>query len=73
VLRPPLRTRDPHAHAVERPGARLLRRLPLRFLGVGGRGANGRAAAPTVQLVPLVDCLVVVVLFLLHSFHASGE
>jgi hypothetical protein len=64
--------RDPHAHAIHRPGQRLLRGLPLRaVLKTLDRGRRPILASP--NLVSLIDVLVVTVVFLLASFSASGE
>lgn len=51
------------------PGARLLARVPLRFFQ--RRGARPRLLGFELPLVPFVDCLLGIVLFLLASFSAS--
>jgi biopolymer transport protein ExbD len=57
---------------ISRPGPRLFRDLPLRFL----KGALGRRARQTgfeLPLVSLVDCLLCLILFLLTRFSADAE
>jgi biopolymer transport protein ExbD len=54
------------------PGARLLRHIHLRFLS-RLRSRGSREGSSELPLVPLVDVLLGIVLFLLASFHASGD
>ncbi len=63
---------DPHAHAIHKPGKRLLARLPLRFL-LGRTSGGGRAVNAPLSLTSYIDFLIVTVIFLLSSFSASGE
>jgi len=63
------RPRDPHAHAIHAPGARLLAAVPLRFFRRRRPRPGGIAS---IQMVPLVDCLVVIVLFLLQTFESAA-
>jgi biopolymer transport protein ExbD len=55
------------------PGRRLLKGVPLRFVAkkVGGGGA--KSLNHDVPLIPFIDFLLCIVLFLLASFSASGE
>ena len=58
---------------VSKPGKVLLTNVPLRF--VRGRVAGGgrKATDASIVLVPFIDFLIVLVVFLLTSFSASGE
>jgi biopolymer transport protein ExbD len=55
------------------PGRRLLHQVPLQFVQkkVGGHGA--KAMNHEIPLIPFIDFLLCIVLFLLASFSASGE
>jgi biopolymer transport protein ExbD len=55
------------------PGRRMLKRVPLEFVAkkVGGGGA--KSLNHEVPLIPFIDFLLCIVLFLLASFSASGE
>ena len=58
---------------VHRPGRVLLRNVPLRFVA---RRAGGRVVKPLdsdLPLVPIIDLLICMVVFLLMSFSASGD
>jgi len=58
---------------IGKPGKVLLSRLPLEFVAkkVGG---HGRLQSNTeIPLIPFIDFLIVLVVFLLISFSASGE
>lgn len=60
--------------AIHQPGKVLLHHLPLKF--VSDRVAHGGGAKATNQeipLIPFIDLLLCVVMFLLMSFSASGE
>lgn len=57
--------------AIEAPGARLLRDLPFRFMATGAR--EKRSVDAQITLVPFIDFLLTVVVFLLMSFSSSGE
>lgn len=64
---------DPHAHAIHKPGKRLMHAIPLHFVwkrvvGIGGKGVNS-----DLNLTSYIDFLLVTVIFLLTSFSASGE
>lgn len=58
---------------INQPGRVLLRNIPLDFVSkkVGGHGA--KAVDVSIPLVPFIDFLIVLVVFLLISFSASGE
>lgn len=58
---------------IQQPGARLLKHIPLEF--VGGKHAHGGKHSPntSLNLTSMIDFLTVVVIFLLMSFAASGE
>lgn len=57
--------------AIRSPGARLLRAIPLSFVKHGGDGKKDVDAH--VALIPFIDFLLTVVVFLLMSFSASGQ
>lgn len=58
---------------IHEPGVRLLKHIPLKF--VGGKHAHGQKHATNadLNLTSMIDFLTVVVIFLLMSFAASGE
>ncbi len=56
---------------IRSPGARLLRDVPLSFVKSSGQGRK-RVDAP-IALIPFVDFLLTVVVFLLMTFSVSGE
>lgn len=55
------------------PGRRLLKGVPLRFVAKRVAGGGGKALNHDVPLIPFIDFLLCIVLFLLASFSASGE
>ncbi|MCA9608819.1 MAG: biopolymer transporter ExbD [Myxococcales bacterium] len=57
--------------AIRAPGARLLRDVPFRF--IEARGREKRSVDAQITLVPFIDFLLTVVVFLLMSFSSSGE
>jgi biopolymer transport protein ExbD len=67
----------PHRHfeheMIQKPGPRLMHHVPLKIVQkkVGGGGGHGVNAA--LNLTSFIDFLIVVVVFLLMSFSASGE
>jgi biopolymer transport protein ExbD len=65
--------RNPHAHAIEKPGARLMRHVPLKYVWLKATGHGKRSPNAALNLVSFIDFLVVTVIFLLSSFSASGE
>src|SRR5690606_40161158 len=55
------------------PGRRLIYHIPLKFVQKSATGSGGRAVNQELPLVPFIDFLLCLVLFLLASFSASGE
>ena len=55
------------------PGRRLMHSIPLSFVKKKVIGGGGRATNHEVPLIPFIDFLLCIVLFLLASFSASGE
>lgn len=57
--------------AIGAPGPRLLRDVPFRFIEARGRAK--RSVDAQITLVPFIDFLLTVVVFLLMSFSTTGE
>ncbi|MDD9941582.1 MAG: biopolymer transporter ExbD [Myxococcales bacterium] len=57
---------------IHRPGTVLLKNVPLQFVANQRKG-HGRSVNTEVTLVPFIDLLITLVVFLLMSFSASGE
>ncbi|MBZ0118511.1 MAG: biopolymer transporter ExbD [Sandaracinaceae bacterium] len=55
------------------PGRRLLHEIPLKFVHDRVAGGGRRSVDASIALVPFIDFLVTLVVFLLSSFSASGE
>ena len=55
------------------PGRRLLHHVPIRFVRKKVAGGGQRAVNQELPLIPFIDFLLCIVLFLLASFSASGE
>jgi biopolymer transport protein ExbD len=55
------------------PGRRLLKQVPLQFVARKVAGGGGKSLNHEVPLIPFIDFLLCIVLFLLASFSASGE
>jgi biopolymer transport protein ExbD len=55
------------------PGRRMLKGVPLRFVAKKVAGGGGKSLNHDVPLIPFIDFLLCIVLFLLASFSASGE
>jgi biopolymer transport protein ExbD len=55
------------------PGRRLLHHIPLRFVRKKVAGGGTRSVNQEIPLIPFIDFLLCIVLFLLASFSASGE
>ena len=55
------------------PGRRLMHHVPLRFVRHKVTGGGRRASNHEIPLIPFIDFLLCIVLFLLASFSASGE
>lgn len=54
-------------------GRRLLKGVPLQFVAHKVAGGGGKSLNHEVPLIPFIDFLLCIVLFLLASFSASGE
>jgi biopolymer transport protein ExbD len=59
--------------SIRRPGKVLLRAVPLKFVSKKVTGHGGKSLNQEIPLVPFIDFLIVLVVFLLISFSASGE
>lgn len=59
--------------AIHRPGKVLLTRVPLKFVRKKVTGGGKKSVDHEIPLVPFIDFLVTLVVFLLTSFSASGE
>jgi biopolymer transport protein ExbD len=55
------------------PGRRLMHHIGLRFVRKKIAGGGGRSLNQEIPLIPFIDFLLCIVLFLLASFSASGE
>lgn len=55
------------------PGKVLLHHIPLKFVHDRVAGGGRRAVDSPIALIPFIDFLIVLVVFLLTSFSASGE
>jgi biopolymer transport protein ExbD len=55
------------------PGRRLVHHIPLAFVRKKVSGGGQRALNTELPLVPFIDFLLCIVLFLLASFSATGE
>ena len=55
------------------PGRRLLHHVPLKFVQKKVGGGGQRSVNTEIPLIPFIDFLLCIVLFLLASFSASGE
>jgi len=55
------------------PGRRLMHHIGLRFVRKKVSGGGGRSVNQEIPLIPFIDFLLCIVLFLLASFSASGE
>jgi biopolymer transport protein ExbD len=55
------------------PGRRLMHHVPLKFVQKRIQGGGGKGVNASLNLTSFIDFLVVVVVFLLMSFSASGE
>jgi biopolymer transport protein ExbD len=59
--------------SIGQPGKVLLHNIPLKFVSKKVSGHGGKAVDVSIPLVPFIDFLIVLVVFLLISFSASGE
>jgi biopolymer transport protein ExbD len=58
---------------INMPSKVLLRNVPLEFVSKKVSGHGAKAVDIAIPLVPFIDFLIVLVVFLLISFSASGE
>ena len=58
---------------IEQPGRRLLGDIPLEFVRKKVAGHLRRSSNHEIPLIPFIDFLLCIVLFLLASFSATGE
>lgn len=58
---------------IVRPGKVLLKNVPLEFVAKKVTGHGGKPLDASIPLVPFIDFLITLVVFLLTSFSASGE
>jgi biopolymer transport protein ExbD len=58
---------------IRRPSRVLLRNLPLPFVSNRVGGPAAKPVDATLPLVPIIDLMICMVVFLLMSFGASGE
>jgi biopolymer transport protein ExbD len=58
---------------IHQPGKVLLKHVPLDFVAKKVSGHGSKAVDVSIPLVPFIDFLIVLVVFLLISFSASGE
>jgi biopolymer transport protein ExbD len=67
----------PHRHfeheMIQKPGARLMHHVPLKAVQKKVAGGGGKSVNAGLNLTSFIDFLIVVVVFLLMSFSASGE
>lgn len=59
--------------AIHKPGKVLLTNVPLKFVRSKVTGGGRKSVDHEIPLVPFIDFLVTLVVFLLSSFSASGE
>ena len=59
--------------AIKRPEPELLRNIPLKFVRDRVSGHARKSVDHQIPLIPFIDFLIVLVIFLLMSFSASGE
>src|SRR5262245_18796267 len=58
---------------IHEPGRRLMHFVPLKFVQKRVGGGGQRAVSAALNLTSMIDFLVVMVVFLLSTFSASGE
>lgn len=58
---------------IQVPGRRLLHHVPLGYVQKKVGGGGTRSVNQEIPLIPFIDFLLCIVLFLLASFSASGE
>jgi biopolymer transport protein ExbD len=57
---------------IQKPGPRLRKFIPLKFVR-GGAGHGGRSVYAELNITSMVDMLLILTVFLLQTFSASGE
>jgi len=62
-----------HGGGIHKPGRVLLHHVPLKFVAGKVSGGGRKALDMSIPLVPFIDFLITLVVFLLMSFSASGE
>ncbi len=55
------------------PGRRLVHHVPLKYVQKKVTGGGNRSVNQEIPLIPFIDFLLCIVLFLLASFSATGE
>ena len=58
---------------IHQPGRVLLHQIPLKFVHDRVAGGGRKSLDSSIPLVPFIDFLITLVVFLLMSFSASGE
>ncbi|HEX4351849.1 MAG TPA: biopolymer transporter ExbD [Polyangiales bacterium] len=58
---------------VRQPGRALLRSVPLDFVSQKVTGHGAKPVDVTLALIPIIDLMICLVVFLLMSFSSSGE
>jgi biopolymer transport protein ExbD len=58
---------------IQRPSRVLLRNIPLKFVSDKSGGGGAKPVDSQLPLVPIIDLMICMVVFLLMSFNASGE
>ena len=64
---------DVHHGTIIKPGRRLMHHVPLNFVKKKVSGGGRRSTDAPLNLTSMIDFLMVVVIFLLSTFSASGE
>ena len=64
---------DVHHPTIAKPGKRLMTHIPLGFVRRKVAGGGRRGMGGSLNLTSMIDFLMVVVIFLLSTFSASGE
>lgn len=65
--------RKPVHPSINKPGKVLLHHIPLKFVTDKVAGGGKKAMNQEIPLIPFIDFLITLVVFLLMSFSASGE
>ena len=58
---------------LSKPEKRLLHHIPLRYVHMRVVGGGGKSVNMEIPLIPFIDFLITLVVFLLMSFSATGE